>query len=52
MKSPDNLDAAVYACAEIDALINNPYAELEVGSMVSYDPWELMEMDDRRGMPI
>lgn len=52
MKSPDNLDAAVYACAEIDALINNPYSDLEVGSMVSYDPWELMEMDDRRGMPI
>jgi hypothetical protein len=52
MKSPDNLDAAVYACAEIDALINNPYSDLEVGSMVSYDPWEIMEMDDRRGMPI
>jgi hypothetical protein len=52
MKSPDNLDAAVYACAEIDALINNPYSDLEVGSTVSYDPWEIMEMDDRRGMPI
>ena len=52
MKSPDNLDAAVYASAEIDALINGAYSELEVGSMVSYDPWELMEIDDRRGMPI
>ena len=52
MKSPDNLDSAVYACAEIDAIINGAYSEMEIGSMVSYDPWELMEIDDRRGMPI
>jgi len=52
MKSPDNLDAAVYACAEIDDLINNPYAEYEIGSMVSLDPWEMMELNDRSGMPI
>jgi hypothetical protein len=52
MKSPDNLDSAVYASAEINAIINGAYSEMEIGTMVSYDPWELMDMDDRRGMPI
>lgn len=52
MKSPDNLDAAVYASAEIDELINGPYSEYNVGDIVTYDPWEMIELNDRRGMPL
>jgi len=51
MKSPDNLDAAVYAAANISDLINNPYASLANGDVVSLDPWDLVELD-RRGMPV
>ncbi len=52
VKSPDNLDAAVYACAEINELVNNPYAMYEHGSIVTMDPWEMLDLGDRRGMPI
>jgi hypothetical protein len=52
MKSPDNLDAAVYACAEISAIVDNPYADYEQGTVFNLDPWALLEMGDRRGMPL
>ena len=51
MKSPDNLDAAVYAAANIDGLINNPFSNFSNGDMVTFDPWDMVEFD-RRGMPI
>jgi hypothetical protein len=52
MKSPDNLDAAVYACGEIGAIVDNPYADYEQGTIFNLDPWALLEMGDRRGMPL
>lgn len=51
VKSPDNLDAAVYAAANISALIDNPFNGMNSGDIVSFDPWEIMDFD-RRGMPI
>jgi hypothetical protein len=52
MKSPDNLDAAVYACAEIGAVVDNPYALYEHGTVVTMDPWEMLDLGGRTGMPI
>ena len=51
MKSPDNLDAAVYAAANISGLMDNPYSTYSSGDILSFDPWDLIEID-RRGMPV
>jgi hypothetical protein len=37
MKSPDSLDAAVYACVDLDGLINSPYAGKKPGEIVTMD---------------
>jgi hypothetical protein len=52
MKSPDNLDAAVYACAEISAVIDNPYALYDHGTVLTMDPWQMLDAGARGGMPI
>jgi hypothetical protein len=50
IKSPDNLDAAVYAAADISNLLATP--GMGIGDMVVLDPWEMLQLDERRGMPI
>jgi hypothetical protein len=50
IKSPDNLDAAVYAAADISNLLATP--GMGIGDMVVLDPWEMLDLDQRRGMPI
>jgi len=52
IKSPDNLDAAVYAAANISGLVDGSTAGLSVGDVVVLDPWEMLDLDQRRGMPI
>lgn len=52
VKSPDSLDAAVYASAEIGAIVDDPYAGYAEGTIFNLDPWEMLELGDRRGMPI
>lgn len=41
--SPDRADAAMYAVLNTSALIDNPYAHLEKGDIVSQSPWEMLE---------
>lgn len=41
--SPDRADALMYAVADTSALIDNPYAHLEKGDIVSQSPWEMLE---------
>lgn len=38
VKSPDNLDAAVYASVDLSRLFEGPYAGKKVGDVVSFDP--------------
>lgn len=38
VKSPDNLDAAVYASVNLDSLFNSPHAGRSVGDVISMDP--------------
>jgi len=52
IKSPDNLDAAVYAAADISGLVDGSTAGLSVGDVVTLDPWEMLDLNERRGMPI
>ena len=52
IKSPDNLDAAVYAAADISGLIDGNPNGLALGDIVTLDPWEMLDLDERRGMPI
>jgi hypothetical protein len=44
MKSPDRLDAAMYACLDLSKLMNSPYANSRPGDRVYMDA---NEMDDR-----
>lgn len=37
IKSPDSLDALVYATADLDHIINAPYAQHQPGDRISYD---------------
>ena len=52
MKSPDNLDSAVYACAEISDIIDSRYSDYEIGTVLTMDTWEILDLGDRRGMPL
>jgi hypothetical protein len=45
VKSPDSLDAAIYACADLSAIINSPYGGKKVGDVVSYD-YDQMQKED------
>ena len=38
VKSPDSLDAAVYATADLNYLFNNPYGDVKPGDRVIMDP--------------
>jgi hypothetical protein len=37
VKSPDSLDAVVYACADLSSIINSPYADKKPGDLVGMD---------------
>ncbi len=37
VKSPDNLDAAVYASVDLDALLNSPFAGKRSGEIITLD---------------
>jgi len=51
--SPDYADAAVYAAADLSALLDNPLGHLRPGDRVVYDPWEIMGAEMRgAGMPV
>lgn len=45
VKSPDSLDAAVYACADLSALLNNPYGDKKPGDIVGMD-YGMLEKQD------
>lgn len=51
VKSPDALDAVVYASMNVQALVNDPLAGMSKGDVVSVDPWEL-EVAELSGLPI
>jgi len=38
VKSPDNLDAAVYASVDLSRLFEGPYAGKKPGAVVTFDP--------------
>jgi len=44
VKSPDNLDAAVYACVNLDHVVASPYGDMKPGDKVYSDP-EIMIQD-------
>lgn len=54
MKSPDYADAVIYATADAEGLISNPLAGIEKGSIVSMNPWELLQAsrDPSTGYPM
>jgi len=37
VKSPDSLDALVYATADLSKILNMPYADKQVGDVIAYD---------------
>ena len=37
VKSPDFLDAVIYACADLTAIIESPYGDKKAGDLVTYD---------------
>jgi hypothetical protein len=41
VKSPDSLDALVYATANLDHIINAPFADKKPGDVVAYDTYDL-----------
>ena len=45
VKSPDHLDAVVYACADLSSIISNPYGDKKPGDIVGYD-YSKIEKDD------
>ena len=45
VKSPDSLDAAVYACADLSALLNSPWGDKKPGDIVGMDYGKLEKMD-------
>jgi len=45
VKSPDSLDAAVYACADMSGLLGSPWLDRKPGDTVSYD-YASMEKED------
>jgi hypothetical protein len=45
VKSPDSLDAAVYACADLSAILNNPYGDKKPGDIVGMDYSRLEKSD-------
>lgn len=45
VKSPDSLDAAVYACADLTALVSGPYADKKPGDIVGMD-YSKLEKED------
>jgi hypothetical protein len=45
VKSPDNLDALVYAAADLDHIVRGPYAEHKPGDRITYD-FELLDKAD------
>lgn len=49
VKSPDALDAVIYSY--INSALNTP-TDRRAGDVVIMDPWEVLMMDDRAGLPI
>lgn len=45
VKSPDSLDAAVYACADLSSLLNSPWGDKKPGDIVGMDYGKLEKMD-------
>ncbi len=45
VKSPDSLDAAVYACADLSSLLNNPWGDKKPGDIVGMD-YSMLEKQD------
>jgi hypothetical protein len=45
VKSPDSLDALVYAAANLDHIINAPYAQHKVGDRITYDTNRIDDYD-------
>jgi hypothetical protein len=45
VKSPDSLDAAVYACADLSAIVSSPYGHKKPGDIVGMD-YSTIEKED------
>lgn len=45
VKSPDHLDAVVYACADLSSIVASPYGNKKPGDIVGYD-YSSIEKDD------
>jgi len=45
VKSPDSLDAVVYACADLSSIINSPYGDKKPGDLVGMDYTALEKQD-------
>jgi hypothetical protein len=45
VKSPDSLDAAVYACADLSGLLNSPWGDKKPGDVIGMD-YSMLEKQD------
>lgn len=53
MKSPDHLDAAVYASVDVKSLVEDPVQSLKPGQKVLRSPWEMLQRSRRdTGYPV
>ena len=52
LKSPDELDAAIFAGVDLSLWTGNPLNDLTPGDQVVMDPYELLELEYLQGAPM